>query len=759
VRIPSLTFTSDLVWPWSLRPWGPVFLAVVALGLTGLTLWTYYGVIRANVRRVAVILSLRLLALALACGMILRPSLAFRDSAQLPSTLLIVLDQSLSMTTQDEFGGRSRWEVLQQLLQQNDSDLKRLQDEYNISTVKYAFAEDLRTGELSGAADGKRTDFGQMLQSLYEIHGRDRSLRGLVILSDGADNGTRYPALSQAARWRSLPCPIYTFGLGQPTTSDQQSDLALVHIAAEPSPVPIKGRLKVRATLDAPGLENAATRLHLLLDDKEVLAQEVVLRKTTGNEATMTIDAPATPGERKVTLRADPLPGELSTANNEISTYVTVTKEGISVLLVDRLRFPEPQLICDALSTDPRIRLYTAWRRGEVRTPEVTDLFDFQKQHYDVILVGDVSADRITGGDPRILDTIHELVREKGAGLLMMGGYWSFGNSDWAGTPIERLLPVALDQRGQVEERVRIEPTPKGLAHYVLRLADEPEANRALWGRLPELDGMTKLAMPKQGATVLAVRAGREEPMLVGHDYGAGRVLAFAADTTWRWQRLGQPKSSEGLDAHARFWKQLVLWLAKQDEATGSVWIKPDLRRLGTGSKLGFSVGLRGTGGVAIPDGQFEVVAIDPLKAESKVPTANEKNVERGNFWKTDAPGEYRLVVRGRGKDVDGKEIRGEASARFLVYQDDSELLRRAADHDFLSKLAAAGGGEFARAQDLPNLLEKLRQAPSTDQTPKLNVWPDWRRTNLSGFLPGLLVVFVTVLCLEWVLRRLWGLV
>lgn len=755
----TLTLTYDLAWPWSVRPWGLALLVLVAMTLVGLTLWTYSGVAHSNRRRIAVILALRLAALMLACIAVVRPSLGFREAAHAPSALLVVVDQSLSMTIQDEFGGRSRWDVLQQLLEECEPELQRLQDEHNVTVVKYQFAEDLRESAAAPTADGKRTDFGQMLQALYKIHGRDRSLRGLVILSDGADNGTRFPAITEAARWRSLPCPIYTFGLGQPTTADSQSDIALVHITTEPSPVPIKGKLTVRGVIDAPGFVNATPRIHVLLNDKEVLAQEVVLRKPSANEVALTVNAPPTPGEVKVTLKIDPLPSEVSTTNNEISTYVTVTKEGISVLLVDRMRFPEPQLICDALSTDPRIRLYVAWRRSDEPAPEHADLFNFEKQHYDVIILGDVSPRRLTGGNAGVLTAIQELVGEKGTGLLMMGGYESFGNSDWIGTPIEKLLPVELNVKGQLDERIRIEPTEKGLAHYVMRLADSLDANRALWRKLPELDGMTPLGKERPGATVHAVRAGTEEPVLVGKSFGAGRVLAFAADTTWRWQRLGQPKSSEGIDAHARFWKQLVFWLAKQDEAAGTVWIKPDVRRLGTGSKLGFGVGLRGKGGLAIKDGQFEVVAIDPNKAETVVPTAGEQGTERGAFWKTDAPGEYRLVVRGRGKDVDGQAIGGEATARFLVYQDDAELLRRAADHDFLTKLAHAGGGEFARAQELRPFLQQLQAHTLPENAPKLNLWPEWRRTTMTGFLPGFLLLFVLVLCLEWFLRRLWGLV
>src|SRR5438128_1577117 len=84
-----------------------------------------------------------------------------------------------------------------------------------IGVVPYRCAGDVDTFDAEGNADGKRTDFGELLHSLYERHSSERYLRGLLVLSDGADNGTRYPALSLATKWRMLPCPIHTFAFGQ----------------------------------------------------------------------------------------------------------------------------------------------------------------------------------------------------------------------------------------------------------------------------------------------------------------------------------------------------------------------------------------------------------------------------------------------------------------------------------------------------------------------------------------------------------------
>src|SRR5439155_18982350 len=149
----------------------------------------------------------------------------------------------------------------------------------------------------------------------------------------------------------------------------------------------------------------------------------------------------------------------------------------------------------------------------------------------------------------------------------------------------------------------------------------------------------------------------------------------------------------------------------------------------------------------------------DPQKIESRVGTAREGENERGHFWKTEQPGEYQLVARGWYKDENGKEVSGgePARTRFLIYQDDSELMRRAADHDFLAKLANAGGGKFHPAEELPHFLQELQKAPLPQGSPKANVWPDWRRHTLSGFLVIFFLLFVGLLSMEWFLRRRWG--
>jgi hypothetical protein len=110
--------------------------------------------------------------------------------------------------------------------------------------------------------------------------------------------------------------------------------------------------------------------------------------------------------------------------------------------------------------------------------------------------------------------------------------------------------------------------------------------------------------------------------------------------------------------------------------------------------------------------------------------------------------------------------------ARFVVIETDRELLRPAADHEFLESLSAASGGTFARADEnaVIKMLEELqgRQAPVQAKTV---VWPDWRKNPPSDSIGDqfstlwrstallALMIYVVCLCAEWFLRRRWGMV
>ena len=68
----------------------------------------------------------------------------------------------------------------------------------------------------------------------------------------------------------------------------------------------------------------------------EAVAGVKIKAQPDGDEIPIELDTiPQTPGEYKVTLRAEKQPGELITTNNELSTFVTVLKGGVNVLYLE----------------------------------------------------------------------------------------------------------------------------------------------------------------------------------------------------------------------------------------------------------------------------------------------------------------------------------------------------------------------------------------------------------------------------------------
>lgn len=777
----------DPVWPWSLPRIGPFLLAGVGIALVLLTLWTYRGVSRATRSRVLLLIALRLAALAVVLLLMARPVLVTRGEENLDASRLhLLLDVSKSMDLADEIDNLPRYEAARRLVfsPRVAAEMRRLTQEKKVEFVWWEGAVGLRPLDPKSGADGKRTDMGLWLHELRGKIDRDDSVRGLLLFSDGADNGTRYQALKEAAFFKGR-APLHAFGLGRTTTAPRLRNIALTDIAVEPNPVPIRGKIQVTVLLDAPGFENTPVDIGLHLEDpltgkmnRSGTPQRVFLKKTRGNKVTLQAEAPDKPGEIKVLVRIEnPSPDDVASTDDAIATYLPVTKEGVSILWVEgkRRAYESVFALRFSLSRSPRFQVEYAEKIQDA-APRMAgdDFFGLGKKHYDVVVLGDISAQRFSDGKPEVFATIRKLV-EGGTGLLMLGGYESFAGSDW-NTPLAadlaRLLPVELDRPGQVEQPVKVVPTEAG-SQYILRLSDVPQADRLIWEKeFAPLDGMTHLGTVKPTGTVLARSDGPAgEPVLVGGNVGRGRVLVFGGDTTWKaWRR-----TKDALPAYERFWQQMMLWLARQEETEGQLQLRLDSQRVAAGAdeRLGFTVELLGKDRRPLSDPRFEARVVAPSGKVLDVPIVREGEAHRGWLLRIDEPGEYRVEATGTAREKE-QLVKKSASARFMGHAEDPESMQPAANHDFLGRLAAAGGGRFHPAEEsrLLRLLEELTARRDGLDRVREERWPNWNSrppeprtvgdqigTLLDTMVLPMLLLFVGAISTEWVLRRRWGLV
>ncbi|MEM7315540.1 MAG: glutamine amidotransferase [Planctomycetota bacterium] len=465
---------------------------------------------------------------------------------------------------------------------------------------------------------------------------------------------------------------------------------------------------------------------------------------------------PPKAGQYKLTMIAQQQPGEQIVENNELSAYLTVLDGGLRILYLDgNLGWPERKFIRRAIDESPDMQL-DLWldTRQDRSQPLSLPIDDFA--NYDAFLIGDIDATSI-GSENAF--AMANLVSD-GKGLMMLGGVQSFAPGGYATSSIGKTLPVKLDRlkRQSPSDPVRRDahydfdlPLAPVNDHFLGRLT-APQANRELWSRLPPLQGANRFRELEDDAQVLLQSTvnGEEIPILVAGQFGTGRVLAMAGDSTFRWYRRGFE------DEHRRFWRQCMLWLAKKDDAAqDDVWLKMPRRRFTPGEKAPFTVGVQDESGVAVEGVEFEIELKGPENFFRKIRVTKEDDHFAGITTDLTAPGDYEFLA----KATRGGQSLGETRGGFLVINQDLELVDPAANPQMLSalsQLTSDAGGRLLAAEELEKVLQELSSEELANEVAFQSKWQLADSTADAGFYFGLLVLLLIV---EWFLRKLWGLV
>lgn len=813
-------FSSRPGFPWSMETVGMPALIVVAVLLVLFTIWTYIGHPQATRRRVFIVLALRLAALFVTLLTAVRPSVGVNENPKQPATLLVGVDVSETMSVKDALGGQSRIDAVHKTLEKCQPLFDELLTEQNVNVVVYKFGSPEFNEATSRYAPGvpadvKRSDYGTYLFRTFERWQTEQRIRGHLIIGDGIDNGESFTPAAEAARFGRRGIPVSTFLVGSESANPEAKDIAVTSIECNPSPAYVKNKVLVTAHVNAYSFTGAKVTARVSINDKVAEQEDFVLENTKNNELKMTVKTPDEKGEYKVKVEVGiekdgkivALPGELSPLNNWSETYLTVLKEGVRILIVDQLRWEET-LLRDAFRNEKRFDVYEVIRQTDLQPSESErQLLNLEAQAYDVVIIGNVSADHLAKAAPGFLKQLTELAEKKGVGVMFLGGEFAF-----RGIP-DSLLPIKggpivddLDDRGNPRKTYAAIPTTRGL-EKMFRLsgqqgqAPKPGESEEAWNRMNNwrtgvrLNGYNRLDIPKGGLysvfawttdstdpnTLAAGGDAKGDPLLVGSQRGdanKGRWLAFAAFDTYLWTNLDVKKSRAGMDMHHRFWRQCVLWLAHQDEEESQVYARPQFRQMKVTQEQTVRVGMKKPDGSDDPTAPL-TVRIMPLAPG--LPEPKPEDIQKASpqtiiadkdgrkvLFRAPAPGEYFVLVTTPVKKADGtpelnpdgspKLLRG--TAKFIAIPDVSdEMLRLNADSEFMKQLALPTGGKALRLEDLPGFLKELKAEAPLDLGIKPKYYPDWHRNRSKGFLPMWLLLFVALLGAEWGLRRLWGMV
>ena len=757
-QTPPAEFSTDPIYGmWFVALAGLMMVALLALG-------PQYG--KLNWRRKTILTVLRLLVIALVVVALLRPTKMTTIKTPRTSVVIVMVDISRSMLLPNGRGEPTRWEAQQKAIKQIESQLTHLGPDLELRTYQYdsrLHPWQIVDGKLQlpEKPTGEQTDIGT---ALYEalLPEQGKRLAAVVLLGDGAQTAFDPQVEVQEAGRKirdDFAAPLYTVTFGPSGDAAQSRDVAVERLD-EQFTVFVKNELIVKGQIRVRGYVQKKIPVQLTLEDsagnKQTLGERNVQASEDGKQ--LEVEFPITPektGHFRLTMTAALQEGELVAKNNSLSAYLTVLEGGLKVLYLDGEKRFEQKFLRRSINASPDIDLDDRIIdvRSKPRWP--VDLStDLKLGKYDAYILGEVDAAAL---GPQQIQTLAANVAA-GKGLLVIGGRGSFGWGHYRGTPLETVLPIKMNplegSAGLTEEHLSrfFHEGPLPLVpsdpHPITRLASDAQ-NLTLWKKIPPLAWAHKFDGVKTGPGIrVLLESPAGNPLLVSGEYGRGRVLAFAGESTYRWPMHGFEQE------HKRFWRQIILWLVRRDDLDrDDVWIKLDQRRFNPGSRVKITAGARSSTGdpittatldtqLVLPGGQKQPVRLS-LDGEQYVGSAEVK-----------IPGDYAVELTA----MEANRKLGSARAEFLVFDRDIELSNPAADHDQMRSLAdwtKLEGGRTVAPEELPDQIEKIRQRPKDYEVRQTK----WQLAGTAADAWLFFVLFVGLMGTDWFLRKKWGLV
>ena len=704
--------------------------------------------VRAGSRRL--LLGLRIGLLVLVTVLLGMPAL--RRVKPLTSTVFtaVLVDTSRSMSIEDAAGRRPRIAAARELLGGGggrEGYLAALSARSRV--VSYGFDQDLRRLAHPEKADaaGSSTNLFRAVRDL-EAELRAVPLAGVVLLTDGGVNaGGRAEEAARILEARGVP--LFVLGLGDPSPP---RDYEVVRVFA-PRQVRRNTEVEVSITVRHTGFRQPFD-LVLARGDSELLRRRIEPSREGDLRQVKFLFTPDHEGTATYRVSVPPAEGEAVKENNSRDFAIDITDSRLPVLYVEGSPRMEYRFLRRALYRDPdfrvvgllrlaRDRFYVQdagsgeefLRKGFPQTKE--QLYGFQ-----ALILGDIEASHFTPGQ---LQLVEEFVRERGGGLLMLGGVNSFGLGKYADTGIAKLLPVEVGPKDgpYSDEQVRPRLAADNLKHPVLHQSADPVQNARLWAAAPPLIGITPVRGLKAGATLLVVQEKTHRPVLAVQNYGAGRAGAFTSGGSWYWQ-VSMPASDE---FHERFWKQLVRWLAigareqVAVELNAEIYARREpvvLRATVLDRNLQPSNDARVVAVFHDPKGNREEIALDWILSEEGVFACRYVPEEEGS---------YDVEVR-----VEGWPTRP-ARAGFMVAPPLVEFSEAGLKEAALREMARVARGRYFRLEEagaLPEAVGRAVQAVKDAEsvTEDMQLWD----------MPLLLILLLGLAGAEWLIRRRCGL-
>jgi len=630
------------------------------------------------------------------------------------------------------------------------------------------------------APTGVETRLGQALRQLLQTE-RGGPISGVVVLSDGGQNAGIAPgaAVELAAEAK---IPVFTVGLGsdRPPTNLSVCDLA-VPARAYPG-----DHYTVTGYVQAQGMAGRVATVQLLerpVGDMADAARRGTGRLVETRQVTLGRDGevvavkfeltPDAPGRRTLCFRVQPLAGDRNPTDNLREADVEIVDRKNHVLLLAGGPTREYHFLRSQLYRDHSTVLDVLLQSGKPGMSQearkiLTDFPTTREEMYDY--------DCVVAFDPNWLalspaqvELLEKWVGDQGGGLIVIAGavYAGKGVGGWtenaAMAPIRNLYPVEFPSRLAALENnmyASKEPWPlsftrEGLEADFLGLGDTATASRQAWAGFPGVYGYCPVRGPKPGATVFArfsdprMAQGGQQPLyFAGQFYGTGSVFYLGSGEMWRLRTVDEAYFEQ-------FYTKLIRHVSQgrllRGSRRGVLLVGQDRYMVGNTVEVRAQLSNARLVPLTLPSVNLQVMRPSGATQTIALPAdPTRPGAYRGQFPAVEE-GTYRL-------DLPVPESSGERlTRRIQVRVADLERENPRRNDALLSAIAKNTGGRYyvgtrsAIDAGSPNALARQLKDQTNTVIQPIAPNPQWE----EAWLRWMMVILCSLLCLEWLIRRL----
>lgn len=785
--------------------WGAADWLTIAAGMAAvLFVLLVAGYWRAGASRSIRIIagSLKALGIAILLICLLEPLFSGQRARPGANQFVVLADNSQSMTLKDKDAGQSRGEQLKKLSPKLAPWLVQLGRDFDLR--QYIFDSQLRPVDSFEelAFDGRASDLGASLERLIKRY-QGRALAGVILLTDGSatDAEAVERVVSRASAAGGKMPPIYPVLMGRETSSE---DISLERVAVtqtnfEDAPVTLTAQVTTTG-------QRGQTVVAQLMDEagKVVEEQKLGVEKEGQPLAARFRVKPEKPGVSfyRVRVAAD---GKFAQFDHPESTAEATLANNSRMIAVDRGHGPyrvlyvggrpnwEFKFLQRSLQGDDQVQLVSILRiakrepkfnfigrKGDTANPlfrgsdnQVKD----QVEQYDqpvLVRLGTQDENELRGGFPKAADELYhyhaiilddiesefftqdqmqlmkEFVRQRGGGLLMLGGQESFKNGKYDRTPLGDLMPVYSDQvpTFPADARHRFSLTREGWLEPWVRLRPEEDAERKRLEAMPAFQTLNAIRGIKPGATVLATAVtenGSPVPALVEQHFGRGRAAALLIGDIWRWGLRRAPNAENDMEKE---WRQMIRWLVAEVPQRVELVVQPRREADDMDGTLALGVQVRDAAYKPLDNAgvNIHIIGPDGKSVDMRAEASQQEAGRYESMYVPRLPGAYRAEVAAMAPD--GSEVgraqtgwtSDPAAEEFRVLQPNVQLLDR---------IARGTGGQVVSAAELERFVGTLPTRHAEITEPYIR--PLWHQS-------WVFLLAIACLAAEWGLRRWNGL-